>query len=71
MLRNTTEHLALPTECKAGVIATKIGAHVGDIAKGADDASQNLQMAHARKELNWEEQYKYAMYPHRCKSNQR
>ncbi|MDO5851152.1 MAG: phosphomethylpyrimidine synthase [Methanobacteriaceae archaeon] len=59
------EHLALPgvEDVKQGVIATRIGAHAGDIAKGVDDASEDLKMARARKKLNWEEQYKIAMCP--------
>ena len=59
------EHLALPSpeDVKEGVIATKIGAYAGDLASGQVDGSQDLEMAEARKKLDWEAQYECAMFP--------
>lgn len=59
-----SEHLGLPTveEIRAGVIAFKIAAHVGDIARGikcardADDA-----ISEARMKFDWETQFKLAI----------
>jgi len=59
------EHLALPfpNDVKEGVIATRIGAYVGDMAKGIHNGEKDLIMANARKKLNWEAQYDAAMCP--------
>ena len=59
------EHLALPSpsDVKEGVIATKIGAYAGDMAKGVHNGERDLEMAYARKDLNWEEQYNLALTP--------
>lgn len=59
------EHLALPgpEDVKQGVIATRIGAYVGDMAKGIHNGELDLKMANARKKLNWEDQYKAAICP--------
>ncbi len=60
------EHLALPDveDVREGVIATRIGAHAGDIAIDMERFGQeDLAMADARKALNWEEQYSHAMWP--------
>lgn len=59
------EHLALPypEDVKQGVIATRIGAYVGDMAKGIHHGEQDLKMAHARKNLDWEKQFEIAMCP--------
>lgn len=59
------EHLALPgpEDVKMGVIATRIGAHVGDMAKGRHNGELDLAMANARKKLNWEDQYAAAICP--------
>ena len=69
------EHLALPNpdDVKEGVIATKIGAYAGDLASGQIDGSQDLAMAEARKNLDWEAQYACAMFPEaaRAKRDQR
>ncbi|GAW27901.1 B12 lower ligand biosynthesis ThiC-like protein BzaB [Carboxydocella sp. ULO1] len=53
------EHLRLPTaaDVREGVIAARIAAHAGDLAKGVKGAAEwDLAMARARKSLNWEEQ---------------
>jgi phosphomethylpyrimidine synthase len=59
------EHLALPSpeDVKTGLIATRIGAYVGDMAKGIHNGEKDLKMANARKKLNWEEQYQSAICP--------
>ncbi|MDO9044943.1 MAG: phosphomethylpyrimidine synthase [Methanobacteriaceae archaeon] len=59
------EHLALPfpDDVKEGVIATRIGAYVGDMAKGIHNGEKDLVMANARKKLNWEGQYDAALCP--------
>lgn len=59
------EHLALPgpEDVKMGVIASRIGAYVGDMAKGIHNGEKDLQMANARKKLNWEAQYNAAICP--------
>lgn len=59
------EHLALPSpqDVKDGVIATRIGAYAGDMAKGVHNGEKDLLMANARKSLDWEEQYSLAICP--------
>jgi phosphomethylpyrimidine synthase len=60
------EHLALPgrKDVKDGVIATRIGAHAGDIAVDMERfGQQDIKMADARKSLNWKNQYECAMWP--------
>ena len=59
------EHLALPDakDVKDGVIATRIGAYVGDMQKGIHHGEKDLVMANARKKLNWEAQFDSAMCP--------
>lgn len=59
------EHLALPgpEDVKMGVIASRIGAYVGDMAKGIHKGEKDLEMANARKKLNWEAQYDAAICP--------
>lgn len=61
-----SEHIGLPTidEVRRGVIATRIAAHAGDIAKGIQGAKEwDLDMARARKKLNWERQIELAIDP--------
>ena len=62
------EHLALPTpeEVYEGVISSRIAAHVGDMIK-LKKRDKDLEMAHARRELNWERQYSAAINPERAK----
>lgn len=58
------EHLALPypEDVHQGVISARIAAHIGDMIKlGKRDA--DLEMAHARNDLNWAEQFKIAIDP--------
>ena len=54
------EHLRLPTleDMKEGIIASKIAAHAGDLAKGVPGAQEwDLKMSQARQSLDWEEMF--------------
>lgn len=58
------EHLKLPDldDMKEGIIAAKIAAHAGDIAKGVSGAKEwDLNMSKARKNLDWEEMFKLSI----------
>jgi len=60
------EHLGLPEseDVRQGVIASRIAAHAGDIAKGVKDAQEwDRKMSMARKKLDWEEQARLSLYP--------
>jgi phosphomethylpyrimidine synthase len=60
------EHLRLPTvrDVREGVIAARIAAHSGDIAKGVQGASDwDLKMSQRRKALDWEGMYSLAIDP--------
>ncbi|MEK7396092.1 MAG: phosphomethylpyrimidine synthase ThiC, partial [Candidatus Poribacteria bacterium] len=60
------EHLCLPTleDVKQGVIASKIAAHVADLAKGIKSAHQwDAEMGKARKNLDWNTQAELAIDP--------
>jgi phosphomethylpyrimidine synthase len=63
------EHLCLPTpeDVKDGLMASKIAAHAADIARGRSMAKDD-EMAHARKELDWERMYRVAMDPEKAKA---
>jgi phosphomethylpyrimidine synthase len=64
------EHLRLPTpqEVKEGVIAARIAAHAGDIAKGIKGALDwDLQMSTARKALDWERQIQLSIDPEQAR----
>ncbi|MBI3813469.1 MAG: phosphomethylpyrimidine synthase ThiC [Nitrospinae bacterium] len=65
-----SEHLSLPTveDVREGVIASKIAAHAGDIAKGVKGAiDRDVQMAKFRKSLDWEGQIKTAVDPEKAR----
>jgi len=58
------EHLALPNEedVYEGVMASRIAAHVGDMIKYGDRArAWDLDMARARRDLDWGRQYELAI----------
>lgn len=58
------EHLRLPNleDMKEGIIASKIAAHAGDIAKGLKGAKDwDYQMSKARAELDWEKMFSLAI----------
>ncbi len=54
------EHLRLPTleDVREGIVAAKIAAHAGDIAKKVPGAAQwDREMSQARQDLNWEKMF--------------
>jgi phosphomethylpyrimidine synthase len=60
------EHLGLPTEddVREGLIASRIAAHAADIVKGVPGARErDLELARARKRLDWETQRRLAIDP--------
>jgi phosphomethylpyrimidine synthase len=60
------EHLGLPTDddVREGLIASRIAAHAADIVKGVPGAlERDLELARARKRLDWETQRKLAIDP--------
>ncbi|MEW6103115.1 MAG: phosphomethylpyrimidine synthase ThiC [bacterium] len=65
-----SEHLALPTpdEVKEGVIAAKIAGICADIALGKKAlVERNIEMARARKNLNWKKQEILSIDPKKVK----
>lgn len=64
------EHLKLPNvnDVREGVIASKIAAHAGDIAKGLPDAmDRDNAMAHCRSNLDWKGQIEHSLDPERAR----
>jgi len=63
------EHLALPTpeEVYEGVISARIAAHVGDMVK-LKKRDADLEMGHARRDLDWERQFAVAINPERARA---
>lgn len=64
------EHLRLPNveDVKEGIIASKIAAHAADIAKGVKGAADwDLEMAKARRALDWEKQFDLALDPEKAR----
>ncbi|MEG2638182.1 MAG: phosphomethylpyrimidine synthase ThiC [Clostridiales bacterium] len=64
------EHLGLPNKEQVweGVIASRIAAHAGDIAKGVPYAADwDLEMSIARKDLDWEKQLELSIDSTRAK----
>jgi phosphomethylpyrimidine synthase len=60
------EHLGLPTadDVREGVIASRIAAHAADLVKGVKGAWEwDMQMAKARKNLDWNKQIELAIDP--------
>lgn len=58
------EHAGLPTseEVHRGIMATRLAAHAGDIAKGVKGAKEwDLAISKARKTLDWEKQIDLAL----------
>jgi len=65
-----TEHLSLPDpeDVRQGVIASRIAAHAGDIAKGVPGAREwDNKMSVARKKLDWAEQARLSLDPERSR----
>ncbi|MDD4910131.1 MAG: phosphomethylpyrimidine synthase ThiC [Candidatus Omnitrophica bacterium] len=64
-----SEHLRHPAtqDVEDGVIASRIAAHAADIAKGVKGAVDwDRKMSIARKNRDWKEQIKYAVYPRKA-----
>ncbi len=64
------EHLRLPDadDVREGVIAARIAAHAGDIAKGIPGARDwDDAMSRARKALDWETMYRLALDPEKAR----
>jgi len=64
------EHLALPNveDVYEGVMASRIAAHVGDMIKYGDRAMDwDLDMARARRDLDWGRQYEVAIDEERAR----
>jgi phosphomethylpyrimidine synthase len=65
-----SEHLGLPSvdDVRVGLVASKIAAHAADIVKGVKGAlDRDLKISEARKKLDWTEQQKLALDPHKFK----
>lgn len=67
------EHLALPgiEDIKEGTIVTRIAAHAADLTKdGVKERSRayDMEMAKARRDLDWNRQFKYAIDPDKAQS---
>ncbi|HUH67248.1 MAG TPA: phosphomethylpyrimidine synthase ThiC [Syntrophales bacterium] len=63
-----SEHLRLPTleDVREGVMASKIAAHIADIAKGVPGAlEKDITMACMRKDFDWQGQVKASIDPAR------
>ena len=61
-----SEHLRLPTldDVREGIMASRIAAHIADVAKGLPGAwEKDVMMAGYRKELNWQGQIQTAIDP--------
>ena len=60
------EHIGIPdvNQVREGVVAARIAAHCGDLAKGMPEAVKwNLEMSQARRDLDWEKQISLAIDP--------
>ncbi len=60
------EHLGLPgrEDLRAGILASRIAAHIGDLAKGIPGAAErDRALSEARRDLDWEAQRRFALDP--------
>lgn len=60
------EHIGMPSpeDVYQGVMASRIAAHAGDVAKGHEQAVQwDLDMSTARREMNWKKQFALSIDP--------
>jgi len=65
------EHLRLPSadDVREGIIASKIAAHAGDLAKGIPGAiDRDNAMSTARGKLDWEGQFELALDPEKARA---
>lgn len=60
-----SEHLRLPQvkDVKEGVVAARIAAHAGDIAKDRRFMDSDIRLSGARKKLDWDEQIRLSIDP--------
>ena len=63
------EHLKLPDveDVKEGIVAAKIAAHAGDIAKLKGARKWDLEMSKRRQKLDWEGMFELAIDPEKCR----
>ena len=63
------EHLRLPdvNDVKEGIIAAKIAAHAGDIAKLKSAREIDLEMSKRRQKLDWKGMFELAIDPEKCR----
>jgi phosphomethylpyrimidine synthase len=65
-----SEHLGIPDleDVERGVIASRIAAHAGDIAKGIPGAKEwDREISLARKAMDWERQFELVIDPKKAK----
>ena len=65
------EHLRLPSadDVKEGIMASRIAAHAGDLAKGITNADTlDHKMSRARGKLDWEGQFESAIDPEKARA---
>lgn len=64
------EHLRLPDvgDVREGIVAAKIAAHAGDIAKLKDARKWDLEMSKRRQKLDWEGMFELAIDPDKCRA---
>lgn len=64
------EHLRLPDvrDVREGIVAAKIAAHAGDIAKLKDARKWDLEMSKRRQKLDWEGMFELAIDPEKCRT---
>ena len=65
------EHLRLPSveDVKEGIMASKIAAHAGDLAKGLKGADEvDHKMSQARGALDWDGQFEAAIDPEKARA---
>ena len=62
------EHLALPSEedVREGVRATRLAAHIGDIAKYPMKREREKQVALARRDTSWDDHFSLLMFPEKA-----
>jgi phosphomethylpyrimidine synthase len=66
-----SEHLGIPDleDVEEGVIASRIAAHAGDIAKGISGAREwDREISLARKRMDWERQFELVIDPKKAKN---
>ncbi len=64
------EHLRLPDveDVREGIVAAKIAAHAGDIAKLKDARKWDLEMSKRRQKIDWEGMFELAIDPEKCRA---